>query len=58
MVSTVGGLVVSFATSWRLSLVMCSFGPLMVLSGLMYTKQLGASTRENMEADSAKVRGF
>ena len=52
----VGGLVVSFVTSWKLSLLMTAFAPLMVISGLVFTKALGASTRENLEEDAAKVR--
>ena len=54
--SVIGGLIVSFYTSWRLSLLMTAFAPLMVLSGVMFTKALGASTRENIEEDAAKVR--
>ena len=54
--SVVGGLIVSFLTSWRLSLLMTAFAPVMLVSGLMMTKSLGASTRENLEEEAAKVR--
>jgi hypothetical protein len=35
---------------------MTGFAPFMLISGLMMNNTLGASTRENLEEDAAKVR--
>ncbi|CAB3985499.1 Multidrug resistance 1 [Paramuricea clavata] len=53
--SITGGVLVSFLTSWKLSLLITAFAPVLVVSGVMFTKALGASNRENMEEDAAKV---
>ncbi|CAB3990056.1 multidrug resistance 1 isoform X2, partial [Paramuricea clavata] len=55
LVSVIGGLLVCFVTSWKLSLVMTSFAPLMLLSGVFFMTALGASTRGNLEEDAGKV---
>ena len=55
LVSVIGGLLVSFLYSWKLSLVMTSFAPLLLLSGVFYNAALGSSTRRNLEEDAAKV---
>ena len=55
MVSVVGGLLVSFVNSWQLTLVMTSFAPLMLLSGLFYYSALGTSASTTTGEDAAKV---
>ncbi|XP_028410024.1 multidrug resistance protein 1-like [Dendronephthya gigantea] len=55
LVSVIGGLTVAFLNSWKLSLVMTSFAPLMVISGLFFMTHMGSSTRGNLEEDAAKV---
>lgn len=52
----VGGLIVAFLTSWRLSLVMTAFAPLFMVFGLAFVNMRGASTRANLEEEAAKVR--
>ena len=53
--SVTGGLIVAYLTSWKLSLLMTAFAPVMVISGFMFTKVKGGSTRQNLEEDAAKV---
>ncbi len=55
IVSAIGGLFVVFVNSWKLSLLMTAFAPLMLLSGVYFNAALGASTRGYLEEDAAKV---
>lgn len=58
VVSVIGSLAVSFANSWKLTLVMLAFSPIMLIAGLFMMDQLGASTRTVEEGDAGQVKNF